>query len=134
MLEWLAVRFREDGYSLKSLHRRILTSATWQQASRGGNKAAHEIDAGNRLLWRQSPRRVEAETFRDTVLAVSGALNPQMFGPGFRDVRMDEVRPTTYYTAIDPIGPEFNRRTLYAWQVRGSAAPCWRRWTVPIPR
>ena len=133
LLEWLAVRFREDGYSLKSLHRRILTSATWQQASRGGNKAAHEIDAGNRLLWRQSPRRVEAETFRDTVLAVSGALNPQMFGPGFRDVRMDEVRPTTYYTAIDPIGPEFNRRTLYAWQVRGERSALLETLDCPDP-
>ena len=133
LLEWLAVRFREDGYSLKSLHRRILTSATWQQASQSENAAARASDAGNRLLWRQSPRRADAETFRDTVLSVSGALNPQMFGPGYRDVRVDQVPPTNYYTPIDPIGPEFNRRTLYAWQVRGERSALMETLDCPDP-
>jgi hypothetical protein len=133
LLEWLAVRFREDGYSLKSLHRRILTSATWQQASSGGNPAARGIDAGNRLLWRQNPRRADAEAFRDAVLSVSGELNPRMYGPGFRDVRMDQVPPTTYYTAIDPVGPEFNRRTLYAWQVRGERSALLETLDCPDP-
>lgn len=133
LLEWLSVRFREDGYSLKRLHRRILTSATWQQSSRGGNAAARARDAGNRLLWRQNPRRVDAETFRDTVLAVSGALNPAMFGPGYRDVRLDQVPPTTYYTAIDPVGPEFNRRTIYAWQVRGERSALLETLDCPDP-
>jgi hypothetical protein len=133
LLEWLAVRFREDGYSLKTLHRRILTSATWQQASLGENKAAREVDASNRLLWRQNPRRADAETFRDTVLAISGALNPQMFGPGYRDVRVDQVPPTHYYRPIDPIGPEFNRRTLYAWQVRGERSALLETLDCPDP-
>jgi hypothetical protein len=118
---------------LKTLHRRILTSATWQQASLGENKAAREVDASNRLLWRQNPRRADAETFRDTVLAISGALNPQMFGPGYRDVRVDQVPPTHYYRPIDPIGPEFNRRTLYAWQVRGERSALLETLDCPDP-
>ena len=60
LLDWLAADFRDQGGSLKALHRRIVTSDTYRQTSTG-NAAAEKIDAGNTLLWRQNRRRLEAE-------------------------------------------------------------------------
>ncbi|HQX53893.1 MAG TPA: DUF1549 domain-containing protein, partial [Planctomycetaceae bacterium] len=88
LLDWLALQFQQRGWSLKVLHRMILNSRTYQQTSRPGlppgpenslnavrtGQKPHptEIDADNRLLWRQNPRRLEAEAIRDSVLQVSG--------------------------------------------------------------
>jgi len=137
LLDYLAVQFRDSGYSLKQLHRLIVTSQAYQQASRGVDnttaKKASEIDQGNRLLWRQNPRRVEAEVFRDSVLSVAGVLNKQMYGPGFRDVRIDQVPPAYYYAAIDPVGPQFNRRTVYRWMPRGQRSALLDTFDCPDP-
>ncbi len=70
LLDWLATRFVEDGWSLKSLHRLILLSATWQQASMIPDddarlQAALSKDPSNRLLWRMNARRLSWEQFRD---------------------------------------------------------------------
>jgi len=70
------------------------------------------VDADNRLLWRKSPQRLEAESLRDTVLSVSGELNQQMGGPGYRDFETF-TKNTQFYTMTDPVGPEFNRRSVY---------------------
>ena len=74
LLDWLARRFVEGGWSIKSMHRMILLSNTWQMSSRHNPKAT-EIDPENRLLWRVDVRRLEAEELRDAVLAVSGQLD-----------------------------------------------------------
>jgi hypothetical protein len=86
LLDWLATEFVRSGWSVKALHRLILTSAVYRQASAAPPAAAGRpdpaaIDPGNQLLWRQRLRRVESEVVRDAVLAVSGALNPAMGGP-----------------------------------------------------
>lgn len=133
LIDWLAGWFREHGYSLKKLHRLILTSATWQQSSSSTNPEARRSDGDNRLLWRQNARRVDAETFRDSVLAISGTLNREMYGPGFKDVRIDQVPPAYYYVAIDPIGPQFNRRTIYRWHVRGQRSALLDTFDCPDP-
>jgi hypothetical protein len=83
LLEWLTSQFVKGGWRLKSLHRLIMTSSTYLQES-AFDAAKAKIDPENRLLWRQTPRRVEAEILRDAILAVSGTLNPQMFGPAFK--------------------------------------------------
>src|SRR5207245_659157 len=75
LLDWLAAEFMENGWSLKKLHKLIMLSATYRQSSRAENERANDIDPGNRLLWRQNARRLEAEALRDNVLAVSGSLN-----------------------------------------------------------
>jgi hypothetical protein len=80
LLDWLADRFIEDGWSLKKLHRLIMTSSAYRMSKRW-DKAAAAKDADNRLLWRFPYRRLEAEAIRDSVLAVSGRLNPKMYGP-----------------------------------------------------
>ena len=81
LLDWLASDFMENGWSLKHLHRRILTSQTWKQISRRTDPAGQRIDPDNRLLSRQNTRRIEAEVLRDAMLAVSGNLNRKPFGP-----------------------------------------------------
>lgn len=79
LLDWLAQEFVTRGWSLKELHRLILSSQTWQQESQRDN-VRDEIDPDNRLLSRQNKRRLEAETLRDSLLAVSGKLSPKQFG------------------------------------------------------
>lgn len=81
LLDWLTGSFIQDGYSLKKLHKRILLSAAWQQSSDYRADAA-QADPANKLLWRFNRRRLEGESIRDSMLAVSGLLNPKMFGPG----------------------------------------------------
>ena len=82
LLDWLALEFIRSGWSVKHMHRLICTSATYRQSSRM-DRAALAIDADCRLLWRFPARRLEAETIRDSMLAVSGRLDPKMGGPGF---------------------------------------------------
>ncbi len=125
LLDWLSIWFRDNGYSIKNLHRLIVTSATYQQSSSPGDnptqEVARQIDQSNRLLWRYNLRRADAEYVRDSMLEVAGSLNRRQFGPGFKDVRIDSVGSARYYVAIDPIGEDFNRRTIYRWQARGEA-------------
>jgi len=137
LLDWLSIWFREHGYSLKKLHRLIVTSATYQQASGSrSNRLADrsaQIDKSNRLLWRQNPRRVDAETLRDSMLDVAGVLNRQPFGRGFLDTKITRVGSAHYYIPIDPIGPTFRRRTIYRWSVRGQRSSLLESFDCPDP-
>lgn len=80
LLDWLASDFMQNGWKLKRLHRLILTSHTWRQSSQR-RPEADAVDSENRLLWRMPVRRLEAETVRDSILAASGQLNREPFGP-----------------------------------------------------
>ncbi|MBI3854837.1 MAG: PSD1 domain-containing protein [Planctomycetes bacterium] len=104
LLDWLASEFVAKGWSLKALHRLIVLSSTYRQASsaRAANAA---IDAENRWLWRWSPRRLEAEAIRDSILSASGELNRAMGGKS-----VVEEQPTS--------DPKQLRRTLYLLQKR----------------
>ncbi|MFT5470860.1 MAG: hypothetical protein ACI8UO_005991 [Verrucomicrobiales bacterium] len=79
LLDWLAADFMENGWSLKRLHRQILTSQTWRQSSKRDSIRDRD-DPDNRLLSRQTVRRLEAETLRDALLAASGKLNAKLAG------------------------------------------------------
>ncbi|HEX2489806.1 MAG TPA: DUF1553 domain-containing protein, partial [Blastocatellia bacterium] len=81
LLDWLATEFVKQGWSWKAMHRLILLSNSYRQSSLFNEQAAAR-DPENRLLWRMNPRRLEAEPLRDSILAVSGKLNREMFGPG----------------------------------------------------
>src|SRR5207244_3442905 len=74
LLDWLALRFIERGWSIKQMHRLIMLSNTYQMSSAYDARAA-EIDPENTLLWRMSRRRLEAEEIRDAIMAVSGNLD-----------------------------------------------------------
>ncbi|HEX8913521.1 MAG TPA: PSD1 and planctomycete cytochrome C domain-containing protein [Humisphaera sp.] len=89
LLDFLATRFVADGWSLKRLHREVLLSATYRQAS-GAVPAARAIDPGNRLLWRQNRSRLDFESTRDALLATTGELDltaggraVELFAPPF---------------------------------------------------
>ena len=86
LLEYLTHEFVHDGWKLKELHRKILTSSVWQQSSTRGesDERAAEVDPQNRLLWKMTPQRLEAEVMRDAMLAISGTLNLEAGGPGFK--------------------------------------------------
>lgn len=118
LLDWLALQLKEQGWSLKSLHRMILNSQTYQQQSRHDQQAAGiSVDAENRLLWRQNPRRIEAEAIRDAVLQVSGKLNLERGGPGFEDFTYEEAYAPIYrYIVADE--PALWRRSIYRYIVR----------------
>jgi hypothetical protein len=87
LLDWLASRLVQNGWTLKRLHRMIVTSAVYMQDSRY-DEARAKIDRENVYRWRYTPRRLEAEPIRDTLLAISGRLDSSMFGPGSLDPNM----------------------------------------------
>jgi len=125
LLEWLAWEFVQptaDGrksmaevapsWSLKNLHRTILTSATYRQSSEL-NEAAFDIDPDNRLLWRQSVRRLDAESIRDGMLFVSGSLDRRIGGPYVATQRNGAAEVT-----VGESQPGATRRSVYLQQRR----------------
>lgn len=115
LLDWLASRLIEDGWSIKQLHRRILTSSTFRQANTASEKAL-AIDADSRLLWRFPPRRIEAEAIRDSVLSVSGKLNRRMYGPGFDF--FNQKGGLSDYKSLETFNEAGWRRMIYATKIR----------------
>ncbi|MEX2301954.1 MAG: DUF1553 domain-containing protein [Bryobacterales bacterium] len=95
LLEFLAQRFADGGMSIKQLHRDIMLSAAYRLSS-DYNEAAYKKDPNNRLHWRFSRRRLDAEAIRDSLLFVSGLLKEKIGGP-----------------SGDLDDPKFNRRTVY---------------------
>ncbi|MFM9080044.1 MAG: DUF1553 domain-containing protein, partial [Opitutaceae bacterium] len=94
LLDHLAAWFMEHGWSLKALHRHLMTTAAWRQSS-APQAAAMEKDPGNRLLWRMSPRRIDFEAMRDGLLRVAGLLDVR---PGGRGLALtdDNLRRAMY--------------------------------------
>jgi hypothetical protein len=131
LLDWLAVQFIESKWSVKALHRLIVNSATYRQASRPNAKAA-AIDADNQLLWRFPPRRLEAEILRDAMLAVSGQINLQIGGPSFRPFTVASFN-SDFYTPKDMPGPDYNRRTVYRMNVNSGKDPLLDAFDCPDP-
>jgi hypothetical protein len=124
LLDWLAAEFRDGGQSLKQLHRLILLSDTYRQSSIN-NPTAAKVDSENRLLWHMNRQRLDAESLRDAVLAVSGTLRYQMGGPGFDLFRFkDDHSPVYDHSAIEKINdPATWRRTVYRFVVRSVPNP-----------
>ena len=117
LLDWLADEFLRSGWSMKHMHKLIVMSAAYQQQSTSPNDTARRLDAQNRLLWRQNPRRLDAESVHDAVLSVAGTLNPTMGGPGYRDFNFTEAY-APIYDYITPDKPELLRRSIYRFVVR----------------
>ncbi len=98
LLDWLATELMQNGWSMKSIHRLMVTSSTYRMLSTGGESNANVAkDSENRHLWRMNPRRMEAEVVRDSVLFVAGQLDQSMGGPEIED----------------PEGLKTNRRSIY---------------------
>lgn len=119
LLDWLAGWFMENGWSIKKLHRLILTSETWRQAPAHPNAVAGAaVDPENRLLWRQNRQRLDFEQMRDSMLAIAGNLDPQLFG-----------RPVPL---LEP--PFSHRRSVYAFIDRQNVLPTLRVFDFANPQ
>ena len=108
LLDWLAARFVESGWSVKAMHRLIMLSSTYQQSSRA-DAGALARDPENRLFGRMNRRRLEAEAIRDSLLAVAGRLDAAMGGPSFADLAVP--RRTLYLQSVrtGPSASDFGR-------------------------
>ncbi len=95
LLDWLAKELIDGGWKLKHIHKLMMTSAAYIESS-ADDKAKETMDPDDRLLWRFAPRRLEAEAIRDSILAVSGQLDPTMYGPGTLDPM--QKRRAIYFT------------------------------------
>jgi mono/diheme cytochrome c family protein len=90
LLDYLAAQFAQNGWKLKALHKMIMTSQAYQMSS-SMNEAGFAKDPDNDLFWRFDVRRLSAEEVRDSLLAVNGSLNPQLYGPSFYEALPQEV-------------------------------------------
>jgi mono/diheme cytochrome c family protein len=97
LLDWLAVEFMNHGWSLKWLHRQILLSSAYRLSSEP--VAASQSDAANVYLWRANRRRLDVEAWRDSLLSVSGTLDPAMGGPTY-DLKDANAKRRTVYAKV----------------------------------
>lgn len=145
LLDWLALEFMVNGWSVKHMHRLILNSKTYRQASLP-RKDGLAKDAGSELLWRFPPRRLEAEAIRDNALLLAGALDRKMYGPGFL-LFVPNSNYARNWIAKNEFEPKDMRRMVYTMRIRmeqdsvfgafdcpdgGQAAPNRSRSTTPI--
>jgi hypothetical protein len=113
LLDDLAARFVQHGWSLKWLNREIVMSSTYRQSSRPREDGA-KVDIANTLLWRMNPRRLDIEAYRDTLLRVSGRLDTRMYGP-----------------SEDLQSPQNFRRTVYSRVSRGRQSSLLKNYDFP---
>jgi hypothetical protein len=137
LLDWLASELIAGGWRLKPIHRLIVTSATYRQASRSNPKQA-ETDPDNTLLGRMNRCRLDAESLRDAMLAVSGELNPRMGGPGVLAPLEKEVKDLIFTEAevvdlwpVNPDPTEHLRRSLYLFRKRNVRYPLLESFDAP---
>jgi cytochrome c553 len=116
LLDWLTDEFIRNGWSLKALHRTIMLSRTWQLSS-DENAAAEQLDPDNHLQWRWSTQRLEAESVRDAVLAVSGLLDRSM-GESMLHVKNREF--LFDHTSKDGTSYDSKRRSVYLPVIRNN--------------
>ncbi len=142
LLDWLAADFVEHGWSIKRLQRMIATSEVYRQSGhRDDMQDVRTLDPGNDLLSYFAPRRLAAEEFRDSMLLLSGELNPDMGGvPAMPEINMEvALQPRMIQFSIapayqpSPTPLERNRRSIYAYRVRGQADPLMEVFNQPNP-
>jgi hypothetical protein len=127
LLDWLAVEFVEQGWSIKAMHRLMVTSATYRQSSRVSREspqhtAAMAADPDNRLLWHAKRQRLDGEAVRDTMLALSGELSDRMFGPSARPELPAGVAAKAAWKT-DERPEDRNRRSIYVLAKRNLRYP-----------
>lgn len=120
LLDWLAIRFMDDGWSFKKLHRLIVTSQTYKQSS-SSNSAGETVDPENILLWRGPRLRLDAEEVRDSALRSAGILSNKMLGPSVYPPQPASVTTEGAFGALSWIastGEDRYRRSLYTFAKR----------------
>ncbi len=133
LLDWLAVEFMDRGWSVKEMHRLLMTSEAYRMASAhedGGNRAA---DPDNRLLWQYRPQRLEAEALRDAIMTVSGGIDLTVGGPPvFPHVPQELLLAARNgYWENQGDGPEVWRRSVYVFRRRSLSFPFFETFDLP---
>ena len=152
LLDWLAVEFMDRGWSIKALHRLMMTSEAYRMASSHHDAASAAADPDNRLLWRYRPQRLEAEVLRDAVMTVSGGIDLSVGGPPvFPHIPEDILRtsgakglwcgnppdgnpivaPHVGIWCVEPDGPETWRRSVYVYRRRSLGFPFFDTFDLP---
>ncbi|HUS06426.1 MAG TPA: PSD1 and planctomycete cytochrome C domain-containing protein [Bryobacteraceae bacterium] len=133
LLDWLAVEFMDRGWSLKQTHRLIMNSQAYQRSSEFEHEANLVQDPDDKLLWRYPMKRLEAEIIRDSILAASGGLNPELFGRPVFPVLQPEVLESMKYGVWKQKtdGPEVWRRSIYVYRKRGLPLPIFEIFDLP---
>lgn len=132
LLDWLACELMENGWRMKPIHRLLVTSRAYRMESAFGEESAGNlaVDPDNRFLWRMNPRRMEAETVRDSVLFVAGSLSSSMGGPELDHVLGESTgRRSLYYrTAVE-------KQMLFLRQFdQASVTECYQRPQTIVPQ
>jgi hypothetical protein len=133
LLDWLAVEFIDRGWSLKAMHRLMLTSEAYQRSSRD-IPANVTIDPDNRLVWRMPRQRLEAEALRDVILATAGSLDPTLGGPNmfpYIDPDLFEVSSQRNWPGKPDSDPSTWRRSLYVFSKRSIRYPFFEAFDQP---
>ncbi|HEV7405683.1 MAG TPA: PSD1 and planctomycete cytochrome C domain-containing protein [Chthoniobacteraceae bacterium] len=133
LLDYLAARLVANGGQMKPLHKEILMSAAYRQAS-AFREDGRQIDPQNTRLWRMNKQRLEAEVLRDGILAVSGKLNLEMGGPGIKPRIRAELLPASQrnkWPQLEQEGPEQWRRSVYIYVKRQLLMPMMELFDAP---
>jgi hypothetical protein len=133
LLDWLAVEFVKQGWSLKAMHRMMMLSNTYQMSSHF-DPANAKIDGDNRYLWRMNRRRLEAEMLRDAVVAAAGTLNLKMGGPPVMPPLSDEEKAGLKDPSQWPVNSdvrEHTRRGVYIYVKRSFRMPMFEAFDMP---
>jgi hypothetical protein len=133
LLDYLAARFVREGWSVKAMHRLIMNSSVYQEAStipRATAEAAAKVDSGNTLLWRFPRQRLEGEIIRDAALAVAGQLNTKVGGPSvFPELPPGMEMRGGWKVSSDPA--DRDRRSVYVFVRRNSRYPMFESFDMP---
>jgi len=135
LLDWLAVEFVERGWSLKAMHRLMVTSSTYCQSAfvdpeSQQHQTARQADPANDLLWHFRRRRLDGESIRDGMLAISGQLSLRMFGPSARP-ELPAGLKSTYAWKPDEKPEDRNRRSIYVFARRNLRLPLLESFDLP---
>jgi len=130
LLDYLASRFVEEGWSIKKIHRLIMLSSVYQQSCESNPRYA-QIDPNNRLLWRANIRRLEFEALRDSLLAIGGTLDPTMYG---RPVDLDKEPFSTRRTVYGFIDRSDMADVLINFDFASPDLPTGRRHETTVPQ
>jgi hypothetical protein len=134
LLDWLACELVSRGWSLKAMHRLMVTSATYRQASHtppGANlDRARRVDPDNTLLWHMPRRRLEGEIIRDAILSASGLLSPRAGGPSIYP-EMPPGLSERYGWKPSESAAERNRRSIYVFVRRNMRYPLFEAFDMP---
>jgi Protein of unknown function (DUF1553)/Protein of unknown function (DUF1549) len=137
LLDWLAIRFVEEKWSIKAMHRLMVNSSTYRQASVNLCGKGPETDSENALLWHFNRQRLEGEAVRDSVLAVSGRLNLKLGGVPVYPPLPSSVEQEQKVQGVDTwetsSGPEAFRRSIYIFQRRAQNLPILDAFDAPVP-